>query len=268
MSASLRVVATTAPSRASSSSRAAVQMTVGCPATPPVAVSRSRCAKALAAVGMPPRRLASSVAAPRAVRADAPTETLDSATIDAISSVTAAANEAHAAALARAKEEAASWTPAPAADASSLRAKVLSSVADVQQGLLEREVEVRGRILICLSTPWDLERERGGGGKGEREAEREARALMASKHWLGRERDKVFFRSLSSQPHPLFSFFLFPPRGEIGRSWRERVRERAKRAPRLCRLCARERERIKRAAGKRQGFFSTSSHQTKKKHKN
>jgi hypothetical protein len=112
---------------------------------------------------MPPRRLASSVAAPRAVRADAPTETLDSATIDAISSVTAAANEAHAAALARAKEEAASWTPAPAADASSLRAKVLSSVADVQQGLLEREVEVRGRILICLSTPWDLERERGGG---------------------------------------------------------------------------------------------------------
>ena len=84
MSASLRVVATTAPSRASSSSRAAVQMTVGCPATPPVAVSRSRCAKALAAVGMPPRRLASSVAAPRAVRADAPTETLDSATIDAI----------------------------------------------------------------------------------------------------------------------------------------------------------------------------------------
>ena len=112
------------------------------------------------------------------------------------------------------------------------------------------------------------ERERGGRERRARSGERGKsfdgiKALAWSRD--PRERDKVFFRSLSSQPHPLFSFFLFPPRGEIGRSWRERVRERAKRAPRLCRFCARARERIKRAAGKRQGFFSTSSHQTNKK---
>ena len=95
-----------------------------------------------------PAAHSSRVVSTRAVRADAPTETLDPATVDAISSVTTAANEAHAAALARAKEEAAAWTPAAAADASSLRAKVLNSVADVQQGLLEREVEVRFELLF------------------------------------------------------------------------------------------------------------------------
>lgn len=125
-------------------SRAAAQMTVGCPAVPQLAAPPSPPRRAAALAGMPPRRLA--IITPRAVRADAPTEALDSATVDAISSVTAAANETHAAALARAKEEAASWSPAPAADASSLRAKVLNSVADVQQGLLEREVEVRWTI--------------------------------------------------------------------------------------------------------------------------
>ena len=143
MSASLRVVAMPAgavTSRVSSSSRAAAaQMTVGCPAVAQLASPSPSPSCRATALGMPPRRLAIT---PRAVRADAPTETLDSATVDAISAVTAAANETHAAALARAKEEAASWTPAPAADASSLRAKVLNSVADVQQGLLEREVEV------------------------------------------------------------------------------------------------------------------------------
>lgn len=152
---SLRVAAGSTRNAPSSSTRAvAAQMTVGCPAMPPMAAhapssSRARRANpvvavAVAAAGMPlPRRLAHSSVSTRAVRADAPTETLDPATVDAISSVTAAANDAHAAALARAKEEAASWAPAAAADASSLRAKVLNSVADVQQGLLEREVEVR-----------------------------------------------------------------------------------------------------------------------------
>lgn len=156
MSASLRVVATTAgnarlatPSSTDSRVRA---VTVGCPAMPAMSLPSSRRAATAPVVGMS-RRLASSSFSSvtvRAVRADAPTETLDPATVDAISSVTTAANEAHAAALARAKEEAASWMPAAAADASSLRAKIVNSVADVQQGLLEREVEVR-EDLVCYS---------------------------------------------------------------------------------------------------------------------
>lgn len=179
---SLRVAAgNTRNAPSSSSSRAAAQMTVGCPAMPPMAAhapssSRSRRASpvavAVAAARMPlPRRLAHSVST-RAVRADAPTETLDPATVDAISSVTAAANDAHAAALARAKEEAASWAPAAAADASSLRAKVLNSVADVQQGLLEREVEVRTCVFLSVEHG-QLERggkeRRGGGAREARE---------------------------------------------------------------------------------------------------
>jgi hypothetical protein len=173
MSASLRVVATPAgtarPSAPSSRSSRAHAATVGCPAMPAmVAPSASSRRAATPVIGMSSRRLAfSSITVTRAVRADAPTETLDPATVDAISSVTTAANEAHAAALAKAKEEAASWTPAAAADVSSLKAKVMNSVADVQQGLLEREVEVSEKIFF-VSFSFEHGNERKAGEASER----------------------------------------------------------------------------------------------------
>lgn len=133
-----------------------------------VAPSASSRHAATPIIGMSSRRLAfSSITVTRAVRADAPTETLDPATVDAISSVTSAANEAHAAALAKAKEEAASWTPAAAADVSSLKAKVMNSVADVQQGLLEREVEVSEKIFF-VSFSFEHGNQRKAGEASER----------------------------------------------------------------------------------------------------
>ena len=218
---SLRVVvATPAGTRNAPPSSRAVQMTVGCPAMPPMAAhapssSRSRRAPVVAVAagnGMPRRLAHSPCVSTRAVRADAPTETLDPATVDAISSVTAAANEAHAAALARAKEEAASWAPAAAADASSLRAKVLNSVADVQQGLLEREVEVRDiSVVLFLSVDMDRWRDERRGRRGERGSERDnADGHRRNEKSIG----LVFVRKIRfslfflSQPHPLFSLFL------------------------------------------------------------
>lgn len=277
MSASLRSVAGAPLSRASSSRAASQTMTVGCPAMPAMANASPRRNNPVALVGMRRCRLASpsSVSAPpRAVRADAPTETLDSATVDAISAVTAKANEAHAAALARAKEEAASWQPAAAADASSLRAKVLNSVADVQQGLLEREVEVRDlRTEIVFLSTFKLEREKGWWqGKASVE-DGETDWLMASKekHWLGpfdveenehaSEREETrFFFSLN-----LILFFLSLQSGGSGERERERASVEWKRASERDRkrwpLCLPSRER------KREAEFFLFPHPSKKPEK-
>ena len=236
MSASLRVVATPARAAATTRAQSSTATTVGCPSLPAMLLpSRSRSSSRRSAAGaliagmsLSSRRLAHSPIT-RAVRADAPTETLDSATVDAISSVTAAANEAHAAALARAKEEAASWAPAAAADASSLRAKVLNSVADVQQGLLEREVEVRIEFFFLSTMSGERERERERGDAGRERGER-ARERKRARHQanvlvfvvvVDLERREIRF----FQPHPLSSSSSSFP-SPLARGMRGRRRQR------------------------------------------
>ena len=88
---------------------------------------------------------------PSAVRADAPTEAVDTATIQLISDITAAVDARHVATLAAAKEAMGGAPPAAAnAESEHLHAKVCASILDLQSGLLERETEVRLLLLAAL----------------------------------------------------------------------------------------------------------------------
>jgi hypothetical protein len=85
-----------------------------------------------------------------AVRADQATDSVDTETLKVISDVTRQVDEQHAAILKGAADEAGAGLAEPD---SQLRAKVKASILDLQNGLLERETEVRrGTPLLLLCT--------------------------------------------------------------------------------------------------------------------
>jgi MoxR-like ATPase len=103
---------------------------------------------AAAAARGPAAAARAPLAPPRAVRTDADVGAADAATLQLIADVSNAADAAHAAALARAAFDPAS-APVYGED-TPLRRKVLTSIADLQAGLLERETEVRLMLLAAL----------------------------------------------------------------------------------------------------------------------
>ena len=87
----------------------------------------------------------------QAVRADAPAEQLDTATLRLISDITSQVDDAHAGALRQCAEDATTFLDAGADN--DLKRRVAATVQDVQQGLLERDTEV-GRCRTVLT--WQM----------------------------------------------------------------------------------------------------------------
>ena len=82
----------------------------------------------------------------QAVRADQATETSDQSTIQLISDITRHVDDIHTATLKRNAYDPLEFTSSD----SELRSRVMSSILDLQRGLLERETEVRLLILAAL----------------------------------------------------------------------------------------------------------------------
>ena len=83
----------------------------------------------------------------RAVRSDAPTDSTDTDTLQRIASIMNAAEKQHASILAANTDKHVVLNDGGDA---ALRAKVLASIADLGQGLLERDTEVRLLLLAAL----------------------------------------------------------------------------------------------------------------------
>ncbi|PRW59240.1 ATPase associated with various cellular activities AAA_5 [Chlorella sorokiniana] len=94
-----------------------------------------------------PAPLARGPAPLAAVRADQAADTADTASIELISEITGGVDAAHTAALQR---NAAAAAEGMAGSASELKQKVRASILDLQNGLLERETEVRLLLLAAL----------------------------------------------------------------------------------------------------------------------